>query len=100
MCGVKCKAVTGRVQRLGLGSLNFLSGLRGVAQRYISTLALSNASTTRTNDVCRHDSQMRRLTRWRCFHHSSLIQLGSVPGVTSNLSAQYAEFIISLPPLW
>ena len=29
---------------------------------------------------------------------SSLIQLGSVPGVTSNLSAQYAEFIISLPP--
>ena len=29
---------------------------------------------------------------------SSLIQLGSVPGVTSNLSAQYAEFIISLLP--
>ena len=29
---------------------------------------------------------------------SSLIQLGSVPRVASNLSAQYAEFIISLPP--
>ena len=32
MCGVKCKAVTGRVQQLGLGSLNFLSGLRGIVE--------------------------------------------------------------------